>query len=211
MGQIFEKTRDQMNNWMWDNPRDFADQVDHSNSQSTSSGKVNQTCEHFSSCSRDDLWGKIALPSCRKYKPGDILAVRTLNWDAIIEEDADDENWADPGAPSGERSCLGAGNVNDNGKGEENTLGGEKGTGEKKGTQDCKGKGKATEDGKGKGQGKGNGHWKGKATEEWKGKGKGNGKGKFIVQQTPGGEDISRASGLQLQKEMYEADLDTEG
>jgi len=71
--------------------------------------------------------------------------------------------------------------------------GGEKGTG----------KGKGTKDGKGKG--------KGKATEERKGKGKGNGKGKGIVKQTPGEDDISRAVAVQLQKEMYEADSDTEG
>jgi len=48
-----------------------------------------------------------------------------------------------------------------------------------------KGKGKATEDGKGKG----------------KGKGKGNGKGKGIVEHTRGGDDISRAVALQLQKD----------
>jgi len=39
----------------------------------------------------------------------------------------------------------------------------------------------------------------------------GNGKGKGIVNQTPGGDDISRAVALQLQKERHEADLDTEG
>ena len=44
-----------------------------------------------------------------------------------------------------------------------------------------------------------------------KGKGKGNSKGKGIVKHTPGGDDISRAVALQLQKEMYEADSDTEG
>jgi len=72
---------------------------------------------------------------------------------------------------------------------------------------DRQGKGKATEDGKGKGKGKG------KATEEGKGQGtgKGNSKGKCIVEQTPAGDDISRAAALQLQKEMYRADLDTEG
>jgi len=41
---------------------------------------------------------------------------------------------------------------------------------------------------------------KGKATEE--GKGKGNGKGKAIVKQTLGGDDISRAVAVQLQKEL---------
>jgi len=52
-------------------------------------------------------------------------------------------------------------------------------------------------------------------TEDWKGKGKwkgkGNSKGKGIVIHTPGGDDISRAVALQLQKDMSEADLDTEG
>jgi len=47
--------------------------------------------------------------------------------------------------------------------------------------------------------------------EEGKGKGKGNGKGKDIVTQTTGGDDISRAIALQMQKEMYEADKDMEG
>jgi len=44
-----------------------------------------------------------------------------------------------------------------------------------------------------------------------KGKGKGNGNGKDIVKRTPGGDDITRADALQLQKERYEADLGTEG
>jgi hypothetical protein len=65
------------------------------------------------------------------------------------------------------------------------------------------GKVKGTKDGKGTGQGK--------ATEEGKGKGKVNGKGKGIVKQTPGEVDISRAVAVQLQKEMFEADSDTEG
>jgi len=71
------------------------------------------------------------------------------------------------------------------------------------------GKGKGTKDGKGKGKGKATEEGKGKATEE--GKGKGNGKWKGIVKQTPGGDDISPAVALQLQKEMYEADSDMEG
>jgi hypothetical protein len=57
------------------------------------------------------------------------------------------------------------------------------------------GKQKVTEDGKGKG----------------KGKGKGNGIWNGIVKQTPGGDDISCAIALQLQKAMLEADLDREG
>jgi hypothetical protein len=50
-----------------------------------------------------------------------------------------------------------------------------------------------------------------KATEEEKGKGNGNGKGNGIVIQTPGGDDISFSVAVKLQKEMYEADSDTEG
>jgi hypothetical protein len=161
--------------------------VDRSNRQTTSSGKVKRTGEPFPWYSSDDLRAKIEPPSCRQYKPGDFLAVRPLNWDDIINEDDDDENWADPGAPSGGRSRSGDGHDNDNGEGEEDTLGGEKGTG----------KGKGTKDGKGKGKGQGKGKWKGK--------------GKGIVKQTPGGVDISRAVALQLQKERYEADSDTEG
>jgi hypothetical protein len=48
MGQMFDKTRDQRNNWRWDNPCAFGDQVDRSNLQPTSSGKVKRTGESFS-------------------------------------------------------------------------------------------------------------------------------------------------------------------
>jgi hypothetical protein len=44
-----------------------------------------------------------------------------------------------------------------------------------------------------------------------KGKGKGNRIRKGVVKQTPRGDDISRAVAFQLPKEMYDADLDTEG
>jgi hypothetical protein len=46
---------------------------------------------------------------------------------------------------------------------------------------------------------------------EGKGKGKGHGKGKGIVKRTPGGDDISSAVALQLQKQMSDAVLDKEG
>jgi len=98
MGQMFDKTRDQMNNWRWDNPHAFGDQVDRSNPQTTSSGKVQLTGERFSWYCSDDLRAKIEPPSCRQYKPGDFLAIRPLNCDEIIDEDDDDENWADSGA-----------------------------------------------------------------------------------------------------------------
>jgi hypothetical protein len=191
MGQMFDKTRDQMNNWRWDNPHAFGDQVNQSNPQTTRSGKVKRTGEHFSWYSSADLRAKIEPPSCRQYKPGDFLAVKPLNWDEMINKDDDDENWADRGGPSSGRSRSGDRKDNDDSEGGEDTQRGEKETE----------KGKGRKDGKGKG--------KGKATEEVKGKG--NSKGKGIVKQTPGGDDISRAGAFQLQKEMYEADSDTEG
>jgi len=101
MRQMFDKTHDQMNNWSWDNPRAFMDQVDCYNPQTTSSGKLKRTSESFSWSGSDDLRAKIEPPSCRQYKPGEFLAVRPLNWDEIIDEDDDDVNWADTGAPSG--------------------------------------------------------------------------------------------------------------
>jgi hypothetical protein len=182
---MIDKTRNQINNWWWDNPRAFGDQVDPTNLQTTSSDKVKRTSERFYFYGNDDLRAKSESPCCRQYKPDDFLGLRPLNWDEIIDEDDDDENSADPGAPSGGRSRPGDGDDNDNGKGENDTQRGEKGTGKGKGTQDGKGKGK--------------------------GKGKGNGKGKGIVKQTPGGDDISRAVAFQLQKERYEADSGTEG
>ena len=182
-----------MNNWRWANPGAFGDQVNRSNPQTTSLGKVKPTSKRFSWYGSDDLSAKIEPPSCQQYKPGNFLAVRPLNWDEIIDEDENEDNWADPAAPSGGRSRPGNGNDNDNDDGEceKDMQGGEKGTG----------KGKGTKNGMRKG--------KGKATEE--GKGKRNGKGKGIVKQIPGGDDISHAVALQLQKELYEADSDTEG
>jgi len=53
--------------------------------------------------------------------PGDILAVRPLNWAEIIVQNDDDDNWADPRAPSGVRSHPGDGNDNDYSEGEEDT------------------------------------------------------------------------------------------
>ena len=182
-----------MNNWRLDNPRAFRDQVDCSYSQITSLGKVKRTGECFSWYGCNDLRAKIEPTSWRPYKPGDFLAVRPLNWDEIMNEDDDNDRWADPGAPSSGRSRTSHGNDNEDSAGEEDTQGSEKRTGKGKGTMD------------GKGRAKGN------ANEEGKGKGKGNGKGKGIVTQTPVGDDISLAVGVQLQNEMYKADSDTEG
>jgi len=48
IGQILDKTRDQMNNWRWDNPQAVGDHVICCNPQTASSWKVNCTAEHFS-------------------------------------------------------------------------------------------------------------------------------------------------------------------
>jgi len=205
MGQMFNKTCDQIHNWRWDNPHAFGVHVDRSTLQPTSPGKIKCAGERFSSYGSDNLRVKVEPPSCHQYKLGDFPAVRTLNQDGIIDEDEDDENWADPGALSGARSRPGNGNENDNGDGEEDTRGGETMTGKGKGTKDGKGRGKATEDWMGKWKGNG------KAMEDGKGKGKGNSKGRGSVEQTRGGDDIFRAVALGLQKEMYEADSDMEG
>jgi len=130
--------------------------------------------------------------------PGDCLAVEPLNWAEMIEEDDEHENWVDPGAPTSGRSLPRDGNDNDNGDGEEDMQGREKGTGKAKDTP------------AGKRNGKGNGQWKGKATEKEKGKGKGNSTEKSIDKQPPGRDDISYGIVLQWQKQMYEADCDTE-
>jgi len=181
IGQMFHKPHNIMNNLRWVNPHAFRDQVDCSDPQTTISAKIIRTGERFSRYSSNDLRAKIGPPSCRYYKPGDLLAVGPLNWDEIIYEDDDDDNWLDHGAPSGGRSCRSDGNENDDSESEEEMQGGDKRTGE----------GKRTKDGKGKG--------KRKAMENGKGKGKGNGKGKGIVKPTPEGNFISRAVTVHLQ------------
>jgi len=182
-----------MNNGRWNNPGACGDQVDRSNPPTTRSGKVKRTDERCSWYGSKHLRAKIEPRSCRQYKPGDLLAVRPQNWNEKINKDNDDDNWANPGAPSGGRSRPNDGNDNDDSEGEEDMQGGEKGTRIGKGTKHWKGKGK------------------GKATEEGKGNGKGNSKGNGIVKQTGGGDDMSRAVAWQLQKARYEADSDTEG
>ena len=66
MGQIFDKTREQMNIWRCDNPRAFGDQVDCSKQRTTSSGKVTLTGERFAWYGSNDPRGKSELPSCRQ-------------------------------------------------------------------------------------------------------------------------------------------------
>jgi len=173
-----------MNNWRWANPYAFGDQVDRSNPHTTSLGKVKRSCQSFSWYGSDDLRAKIEPPSCRQYKPGNILAVRPLNSDERINQYDDDENWADPRVRSSGRSHPGDGNNNEHGEGEEDTRADENGTVKRKGTKDGKGK--------------------------WMGKGKGNVNGTSIVKQTPGGDAISRAVPLHLQKKQSEADSGTE-
>jgi len=162
MGQMFHRTREEMNSWRWDNTRASRDQVDCSNPQTTTTGKVILTGERFSWSYSDDLRAKIEPPSCRQYESGDFLAITPLNWDEIINENDENDNWADPGALSGGTSHPGDGNGSDESEGEEDTQGGEKGTGKGKGTQDGNGEGKATDDWKGKGKGKGKANSKGR-------------------------------------------------
>jgi len=121
MGQMLDKTHNQMNNWRWDIPHAFGDQVDCSNPQTTGLGKIKLTNKRFSWHASDDLSAKIEPPICQQYKPGDILAVRPVHWDEIINQNYDDKNWADPGGPSSGRIHPGNGNDNDNGEGEEDT------------------------------------------------------------------------------------------
>jgi hypothetical protein len=117
MGQMFDKTRDQMNNWRLDNRRAFGDQVDRSNPQTASLWKVKRTCERFSWYGSDNLRAKIQPPCCRQYKSGLFVAVRPLNWDEIIDEEDDDDNWVDPGELSCGRSRPNDGNDNDHREG----------------------------------------------------------------------------------------------
>jgi hypothetical protein len=115
--------------------------------------KVKRSSEGFSWYNCDDLRAQIETQICQKYKPGDFREVRPLNWDEIIEQDDDDDSWADPGAPSCRSMRPGYGNDIEVGESEENTQGAQKATGKGKGTQDGKGKRK----GKGKGNGTGKG------------------------------------------------------
>jgi len=181
---MFEKTRDQMNHWRWDNPHAFGDQVVRSNPQKTSSGKIKRIREGYSWYGSDDLRVKIQPPSCQQYKQRYFLAVGPLYRDEIINEDDSDENWAYPRVPSGGMSRPGDGNDNDDGKGEEEMQGSGKRTGEMKGVKDGQDEQKAAEDR----------NQMGKATEKENGKGKGKGKWnrhgkvKGIVKQTAEGE-----------------------
>jgi hypothetical protein len=173
MGQTVDKTRDLMNNGRWDNHPAFGDQVDHNNLQTTRSRKVKRSAEHFSLYGSDDLRANIETPSCWQYEAEDVLAVKPLSSDEIINEHDDDENWADPGATCSGRCRPGDGNDNVIGDGEEDEQGGENRTGKATGKKDGKGTGK--------------------------GKRMGNSNGKGIVKQTPGGDDISHAVALQLE------------
>jgi hypothetical protein len=118
---MFDNTRDKMNNWRWDNPRAFGNEVSCSNPEITSLGMVKCADERSSWYGRDDLRVKSEPPSCRQYKPGDFVGSRPLNLDEIIDKDDEDENWVDTRAPSGGRSRPGNDNDNDNGEGVEDT------------------------------------------------------------------------------------------
>jgi hypothetical protein len=115
---MYDKAHNQINNWRCDNPHIFGDQVDQSNPQTTSSGKVQRTSQRFSWESCDDLRAIIQPPSCRHYKPGEFLAIQPLKWDEIIDEVNDIENLAVPGTPNGGSSRPGDGTDSDDAEGE---------------------------------------------------------------------------------------------
>jgi len=186
MRQMYDKTSGQMIHWKWDNPHPIREQVDRSKPQTRSSRKFQRTSEGFSGYGSHDLRVKIEQPCWRQYKPRNFIAVILRYWGEMMDEDDDDMNWTDAGAPSG-------GNNIDDSHSEKQTQGSGKGTGKGKGTKDGKGQGKE------------------KAMKEGKGKGMGNCTGKGIVGKTPGRDDISRAFALQLQKRMYDAHWDMEG
>ena len=121
-----------MNNYKWDCPHAFGNQVNFSNPQTTSLGNVKRTGEWFSWYCSDDFRAKIQPPSSRQYKPGDFLAVRQLNRDVIIDKDVDDETSVDPGTPSCGRTHPGDSNDNDESYGEYDMQGREKVTGKEK-------------------------------------------------------------------------------
>jgi hypothetical protein len=155
--------------------------------------QVQPTGEQVSWFGHNDIMAKIDRTSCGRYKLENILVVTPLNGDEIFDEENDDENWADPGALSGGRSRRRDGNDTDDSEGKGDAQGGEEETRKEMSTKAGSGKGM------------------GKATEGGKGEGKGDGKGKSIVELTRGGDDISRAVALPLQKEVYQADSDMLG
>jgi len=67
------------------------------------------------------------------------MACKPPNWNEIIDEDDDDEHWADPWVPTGGKRRPRDGNDTDEGEGEEDMQGGKTWTR----------KGLATKDGKG--------------------------------------------------------------
>lgn len=144
----------QINNCRWDNPHTFDDQVNCSNLQTNSLGKDTFAVQCFSLYSSSDLSATIEMPSFQQYKPGDLLAVRLLNWDEITDQDDDDWSLVDPGSLSGGRNHPGHCNGNDDGKCEEDKRGSRKGRGNAKRIKTGKVKGKVTENDKGKVKGK---------------------------------------------------------
>jgi hypothetical protein len=134
---MFDNTCNQMNNWRWNNPHAFGDEVDRSNQQTTNLGKVKPTGELFPWYGSDVLMAKIEPPSCRQYKPGEFLTLKPLNWDEIFDkDDDDDENRVDQGVPRGGSSHADDGNENDNSESVEDMQGGENGTRKGKGTKE---------------------------------------------------------------------------
>jgi hypothetical protein len=80
MGHMFDKTRDQLNNWRWDNPDAFGDVVDRSNPQFTKSKKIKRTGPRWNWYGTSDFAAKFEPPSCRDQEPGEFLASERRAW-----------------------------------------------------------------------------------------------------------------------------------
>jgi hypothetical protein len=78
MGHMFDKTRDQLNNWRWDNPQAFGDVVDRSNPQYTKSGKIKRTGARFKWYGSSDFAAKMEPPTCREHDPADFVALAPI-------------------------------------------------------------------------------------------------------------------------------------
>jgi hypothetical protein len=86
MGHIFATTSSQMNNWGWDNPGAFMDEVASFYPPKTISGKAKPHGDSFYLSGCDYPRAKSEESCCQQYKPSDVLAIKPLNWDEIIDD-----------------------------------------------------------------------------------------------------------------------------
>jgi len=92
IGQLFDKTRNEMNNWRLFNPRAWGDQVGPCILCTTSLVMVQCTGMGFCVYCSNDLRAKIEQPSRLQDKPGNFMPGRPLHEIGIINEDDKDMN-----------------------------------------------------------------------------------------------------------------------